>query len=167
MPLHRDIHWIGRQWAVTGHGLQLIDQKQQGLFDIEVSSLWDDDLVESMHALDWLNTPDFDKALAVARARYQPPPDMVVRLREDAPPPVIEPVVPRPPAAKLDAPQAPDAETPVAVEPPRVFAELQAPAVARPVAAEPPILPPTLFRMRYEGRARFVRPWRVMIRRKT
>ena len=30
MALHRDIHWIGRQWAVTGHGMQLIDQKLKG-----------------------------------------------------------------------------------------------------------------------------------------
>ena len=167
MPLHRDIHWIGRQWAVTGHGLQLIDQKQQGLFDIEVSSLWDDDLVESMLALAWLNTPDFEKALAVARARYQPPPDVEPRVWKVVPPPAIEPVVPLPPAAKLDAPQTPDAETPVAVEPLRVFAELQAPAAETPVAAKPPNTPPTLFRMRYEGRARFVRPWRVVMKWKT
>ena len=39
MPLHRDIHWIGRQWAVTGLGMQLIDQKLKGFFDIEVSQL--------------------------------------------------------------------------------------------------------------------------------
>ena len=69
MPLHRDIHWIGRQWAVTGHGLQLIDQKQQGLFDIGVSDLWDDALVDALRALDWLNAPDFEKAITVARAR--------------------------------------------------------------------------------------------------
>ena len=37
MALHRDIHWIGRQWAVTGHGMQLIDQKLQGFFDIAIA----------------------------------------------------------------------------------------------------------------------------------
>ena len=67
MPLHRDIHWIGRQWAVTGHGLQLIDQKQQGVFDIEVSKLWDDDLIDSIHAKEWLNAADFYKGLTIAQ----------------------------------------------------------------------------------------------------
>src|SRR5882757_8873293 len=102
MPLHRDIHWIGRQWAVTGHGLQLIDQKLKGFFDIEASRLWDDDLVESTRAKEWLNAADFDKALAMARARYPspsgrvtprpPPPEKIL------PAPVVAPV---PPLAKV------------------------------------------------------------------
>ena len=69
MALHRDILWIGRQWAVTGHGMQLIDQRLMGDFDIEVARLWDDDLIERMHAKEWLNAADFDKGLAVARTR--------------------------------------------------------------------------------------------------
>jgi len=73
MALHRDILWIGKQWAVTGHGIQLIDQRLMGAFDIEVARLWDDDLVARMHAKEWLNTEDFDKGLAVARARHIPP----------------------------------------------------------------------------------------------
>ena len=73
MALHRDILWIGRQWAVTGHGMQLIDQRLMGAFDIEVAHLWDDDLIARMHAKEWLNTADFDKGLAVARARHRPP----------------------------------------------------------------------------------------------
>ena len=35
MALHRDIFWVGRQWAVTGYGIQACDQKQKGGFDIE------------------------------------------------------------------------------------------------------------------------------------
>ena len=35
MALHRDIFWVGRQWAVTGYGVQACDQKQKGQFDIE------------------------------------------------------------------------------------------------------------------------------------
>ena len=70
MALHRDIYWVGRQWAVTGHGMQAIDQKLKGSFDIEVSRLWDDDLLESLRAKKWLNVEDFDKALAIARARF-------------------------------------------------------------------------------------------------
>jgi hypothetical protein len=75
MALHRDILWIGRQWAVTGHGMQLIDQRLMGAFDIEVARLWDDDLIERLHAKEWLNVADFDNGLAVARTRHpQPPP---------------------------------------------------------------------------------------------
>jgi hypothetical protein len=28
MALHRDIYWVGRQWAVTGYGIQACDQKK-------------------------------------------------------------------------------------------------------------------------------------------
>ena len=63
MALHRDIYWVGRQWAVTGPGMQCIDQKQKGEFDIEVTRLWDDALVEAMRAKEWLNAADFDKGL--------------------------------------------------------------------------------------------------------
>jgi hypothetical protein len=167
MPLHRDIHWIGRQWAVTGHGMQLIDQKLQGFFDVEVSRLWDDDLIEALHTKEWLNIADFDKGLAIARARYPQPSRTVTAPREAAPPPPNEPVAPLPPIAKLKAPETPPLEKPDPVEPPPAVAKLQAPATATPVPAEPPKPPPTLFQMRYEGRARFVRPWRVVVRRKT
>ncbi len=151
MPLHRDIHWIGRQWAVTGHGMQLIDQKLQGFFDIEVSRLWDDDFVERIHAKDWLNVADFEKALAVARTRYAPL--------------ASKSVAPLAPVAKVEAAATSKPEQRDPVEPPRAVAELQAPAVATPVPVEPPTPPLTLFQMRYEGRARFVRPWRVVARK--
>jgi hypothetical protein len=138
MPLHRDIHWIGRQWAVTGHGMQLIDQKLQGFFDIEVSRLWDDVLIESVHAKEWLNTADFDKGLALARARHPQPPGA-------ATPPPLSPVAksiePKPGPAKLETPKpvAPAPTKPAPVEPPRAAAALQAPAIA----TRPPVEPPT------------------------
>ena len=44
MALHRDIFWIGRQWAVTGFGLQAIDQRLKGAFDIETTHVWDENL---------------------------------------------------------------------------------------------------------------------------
>ena len=126
MALHRDILWIGRQWAVTGHGMQLIDQRLMGAFDIEVARLWDDDLIERMHAKEWLNAADFDKGLEVARARH---------LRSPAP----------------------------------------APAAAEPQAAESlpsvPSAPPKQetpdIQMKIDGNARFARPWRVWMKRKT
>src|SRR3954469_19270281 len=151
MPLHRDIHWIGRQWAVTGHGMQLIDQKLQGFFDIDVGRLWDDALIESLHAKVWLNTADFDKGLALARAKYpQPPWAVTAPPRQQAPAPPIEPVAPLPPVAKpiepkpessrleIPKPVAPVPTKPAPVEPPRAAA-LQAPAVA----PRPPVEPPT------------------------
>ncbi len=73
MALHRDIYWVGRQWAVTGYGMQAVDPKLKGQFDIEASRLWEDDLSESLNAGGWLNSEDFAKALAVARARYPQP----------------------------------------------------------------------------------------------
>jgi len=73
MPLHRDIYWVGRQWAVTGYGMQAIDQRLNGIFDIEVARLWEDSLPERMHALNWVNVADFDKGLAAARRHYPEP----------------------------------------------------------------------------------------------
>ena len=119
MALHRDIHWIGRQWAVTGHGMQLIDQKLQGFFDIEVIRLWDESLIETMHAKEWLNAADFDKGLAVARARFPQSTLPVTPLPEAVPAPAIEPIAPLPPVArpeapKRDVPPKPDKPAPVA-----------------------------------------------------
>jgi hypothetical protein len=70
MALHRDIYWLGRQWSVTGHGLQAIDQRLNGEFDIEIADLWDDSFVARARACPQLNAADFDKAIALARARY-------------------------------------------------------------------------------------------------
>jgi hypothetical protein len=98
MALHRDIYWIGRQWAVTGHGMQLIDQRLEGAFDIEVARLWDDDLIENLRAKAWLKAEDFDKGLAVARTRH-PQPQAVstsVAAPPQPPPALPEAVNPQP-----------------------------------------------------------------------
>lgn len=104
MALHRDIYWVGRQWAVTGFGMQAIDQRLKGQFDIEAVRLWEDGLSESLNAGAWLNAEDFAKALSVARARYPRPPrenpepsqemalELTSGLNDGAPP---EPMVPR------------------------------------------------------------------------
>src|SRR4029078_7502756 len=110
MALHRDIFWIGRQWAVTGHGMQLIDQRLEGALDIEVARLWDDDLIESLRAKAWLKAEDFDKGLAGGRTRHsrlpavstrasaRPPARRGLSRAPPAPPaPAIEPVAPPPP----------------------------------------------------------------------
>ena len=74
MALHRDIFWVGRQWAVTGYGIQACNQKQKGQFDIEGSRLWEDGVQERLRAEAWLNIEDFEKALEVARKYYPEPP---------------------------------------------------------------------------------------------
>jgi hypothetical protein len=78
MALHRDIFWVGRQWAVTGYGLQAVDQKLKGKFDIEATRVWEQGLLESLRAEAWLNVEDFGKALSVARQRFPEPPPKVV-----------------------------------------------------------------------------------------
>jgi len=144
MALHRDIHWVGRQWAVTGFGVQAIDQRLNGVFDIEISRLWDDGSTERMHALAWLNREDFDKALAVARQRFPQPPreslplaDSVLELIQPAPTPSIGP-------AERSRPKTVGPGLTVGV----------------PAPAEPQ--PPPMPRLRVEGRlARFLPEWRV------
>jgi hypothetical protein len=70
MALHRDIFWIGRQWAVTGAGIQAVDQRLRGVLDIDIARLWDESLVLSRRAKPGVNAEDFDKALTVARERF-------------------------------------------------------------------------------------------------
>lgn len=81
MALHRDIYWVGRQWAVTGHGIQACNQKQKSQFDIAGSRLWEDGVQEAIRAETWVNADDFEKAIDVARKYYPEPP-------RKAPPPV-------------------------------------------------------------------------------
>ena len=135
MALHREIYWVGRQWAVTGYGLQAVDQKQKGKFDIQASRLWEDDILESVGAERWLNLDDFEEALAVARKRFPEPPRKAALPQEKAAPPEqiardMKEINPR------ESPQ------------------------------QPPAPPAREFDMRIENcPARFVRQWRVRIRR--
>jgi hypothetical protein len=167
MALHRDILWIGRQWAVTGHGMQLIDQRLMGAFDIEVARLWDDDLIAHMHARQWLNTAEFDTGLAVARARHKRPEPGSEAVA--APPvPAIE-VIAAPPAIE---PQAPRQEMPraeplsTAMEQAEAAAAQQGPDSQLPAASEPPRQKSPDLELKIEGRARFARPWRVWMKGK-
>jgi hypothetical protein len=143
MALHRDIFWVGRHWAVTGLGMQAVDQKQKSKFDIEIARLWDDDLLDGLSAERWFNLEDFNKGLAVARARYPEPPhkakplavgEVVALVKESAP---VQPSKPQPRSELLRSLEA---------GPPK-------PAVAK-------------FAMRAEGSgAKFMSMWRVRIRR--
>jgi hypothetical protein len=109
MALHRDIFWVGRQWAVTGYGIQACNQKQRGQFDIEGSRLWEDGVQESLRAEAWLNVEDFEKAVEVARKYYPEPP------RKAAP---AEPEIPD--WKEADSKASPNQEN--SVEPPRDMA---------------------------------------------
>src|SRR5271163_517450 len=95
MALDRNIFWVGRQWAVTGSGVQAVDQLRKGQFDIEVARLWDAGLSDRLRVHDWFNIDDFEKALTIARARYPAPPGVTLPLEARAPNPVPRPV-PRP-----------------------------------------------------------------------
>jgi hypothetical protein len=153
MALHRDILWIGRQWAVTGHGMQLIDQRLMGAFDIEVARLWDDDLIERMHAKEWLNAADFEKGLAVARTRHPQP--QAASASVVAPPvPAIEPIAPPP---KL--------ERPATVEPPQPPPAPPQAVSPQPLPIEPPKQASPDLQMKIDGGARFARPWRVWMKK--
>ena len=143
MALHRDIYWVGRQWAVTGYGIQACDQKQKGQFDIEAARLWDDGVQESVRALKWFNGEDFDKAVTVARKYYPEPPRKVPPpappVKHDVPPPGPPPTV------------APD--TPV----PQIKDDVPPPQPQKPVVRK--------FEMRSRGvRAKFLRVWRIRSR---
>ncbi|MEH2570141.1 hypothetical protein [Bradyrhizobium sp. AZCC 2289] len=164
MALHRDIHWIGRQWAVTGHGMQLIDQKLKGFFDIEAARLWDDGLIESMRAKEWLNTADFDKGLAIARARYPQSPGNVTPPPEEkiVAAPVIAPAAAPAQALQSEEPKA-RAVDPIASIP--TIAEIRTPEPLARQPDEPPKAAAPKFHVQFLGSARFVRPWRVLVKR--
>jgi hypothetical protein len=127
MALHRDIFWIGRQWAVTGFGLQAIDQRLKGAFDIEAARVWDDDLTDRMRAHAWLNAADFDKALSVARTRFPEPPRKALPL-VDSVLELIQPSAAEPSRAAVAAPASVPPEDPVASDlpPPAAMPALQA-----------------------------------------
>lgn len=99
MALHCDIFWVGRQWAVTGAGIQAVDQRLRGVLDIDVARLWNDTYVQSRRAKPGVNVEDFDKAVTVARERFPETPasaPFVAQLKAlgviDAP--VASPIVP-------------------------------------------------------------------------
>lgn len=144
MALHRDIYWVGKQWAVTGYGIQACNQKQRGKFDIEGSRLWEDGVLESLRAEKWINNEDFDKALDVARKYYPEPPRKAAPAKQPRQ---------RAPAMKDARAQAiPAKEPPI-------------PAKQSPIETPKPAAQ-AFITMRIEGwPAKFVRPWRIRISR--
>jgi hypothetical protein len=150
MALHRDIYWIGRQWAVTGLGVQAIDQRLKGAFDIEIARVWDDDILERMCAHAWLNAADFDKALTTARKRFPEPPRQARPLVDS----ILDMIQPAP----LEASKAPTFR-PATNALPDISA-LPSEPIASPPREPPPR--PAMPVLRTEGQlARFLPQWRV------
>lgn len=69
--LHRDIFWLGRQWCVTGFGIQVIDKKMKMRFDVPASRIWEEGLTHRLVLESWFDADDFAQALATARKRSQ------------------------------------------------------------------------------------------------
>lgn len=74
MVLHRDVYWLGKQWAVTGYGVQAVSKKHNMKFDIDVSQIWNEDLDAPMRDQPWFDAADFAEALEHARKRAQESP---------------------------------------------------------------------------------------------
>jgi hypothetical protein len=81
--LHRDIFWLGKQWAVTGYGIQAVDKKLNMKFDVEADRLWEDGLAEAMRSESWFDADDFKQALGIARRRAREHPATFQQLTSD------------------------------------------------------------------------------------
>jgi hypothetical protein len=155
MALHREIYWVGRQWAVTGYGVQACDQKQKGKFDIEGAKLWEDGVLDGVRALKWLNAEDFDRAIEVARKYYPEPPRKAAPPKQDpAKSPSPEKAVPRKAKALASNDAAP-------VAPPK-----PAPPEPAPVKPEPAKPVPLAYHLRIERvSAKLLGQWRIRVGR--
>lgn len=69
MVLHRDVYWLGKQWAVTGYGIQAVDKKLEMKFDVEAHRIWEEGLEEALASESWFDRQDFTEALDIARRR--------------------------------------------------------------------------------------------------
>jgi hypothetical protein len=148
MALHRDIYWVGSQWAVTGYGIQACDQKRKCRFDIEACRIWEDGVLEGMRALTWLNSEDFDRAIEVARLHYPEPPQKV--------PPPEERVVGLIETMLKEFGRKAESQK----------AESQKAPSSKEIPIEPPIPVAQIFEMRIENwPAKFVPQWRIQTKR--
>jgi hypothetical protein len=42
------VYWLGKQWAVTGYGIQAVDKKLEMKFDVEAHRIWEEGLEEEL-----------------------------------------------------------------------------------------------------------------------
>ena len=68
--LAEPVYWTGRQWTVTGHGIEARD----GKYNIAGSRAWEEasghGWIEHMAEKDWVDIQDFAEALRLARGRW-------------------------------------------------------------------------------------------------
>jgi hypothetical protein len=79
--LHQDIYCLGKQWAVTGFGIQAINARLAKKFDIEASRIWEEALATPMQSERWFDPYDFEEALKLARRRSQDAPHKIRPIR--------------------------------------------------------------------------------------
>ncbi|MBR1143867.1 hypothetical protein [Bradyrhizobium sp. AUGA SZCCT0431] len=155
--------------------MQLIDQKLKGFFDIEVSQLWDEALIETMRAKEWLNVADFDKGLEVARKRFPAggatsPPAAATPAQPAALAAVPEAQPVSPLTSVASAPPVVAAPVITSIKPVRKTpapAQIAKPAELLPQEAEmiePAKSAPEKFQMRFLGYGKLIRPWRVRMK---
>lgn len=75
MSLHRDIYWLGRQWAVTGYGIQAVDQRRFGQHDVEAARIGDDEVIAALETFGWFDVEDFREAVRQAQQRPKSGPE--------------------------------------------------------------------------------------------
>jgi hypothetical protein len=163
MALHRDIFWVGRQWAVTGFGIQAVDQRLRGVLDIESARLWDDDFVQSRRGKPGINVEDFDKALTMARTRH-PQGDAPAVGASVSPVPPAPRAVERPQASVISDKDSAETDSLMAMlsklAPPKIAPRIAEPTPAIPIVPPPVARPP--LELRAEGSlARFLPQWRI------
>jgi hypothetical protein len=163
MALHRDIYWVGKQWAVTGLGVQAVDQRLKGAFDVEAARLWEDDVPQRMRGLAWINIDDFNKALDLARTRFPAPSrkkslplvDSVLELMQ---PPA--PVAPKPALPPMEA-SLPESVTVEASPPQRADpAPNDSEPIELPLEVPAPNSKPLAMRIEHVS-AKFLPRWRI------
>jgi hypothetical protein len=71
--LHRDIFWLGRQWAVTGYGIQALDHKLEMRFDVAIERIGEDDPAGAARHQPWFDADDFADAIVAAKRRLDEP----------------------------------------------------------------------------------------------
>lgn len=69
--LHKDIFWLGRQWAVTGYGIQAVNRKLEMKFDIPIIRIWDEELANSMRDESRVDSEDFNDAVKITGNRFK------------------------------------------------------------------------------------------------
>ncbi|KQU19042.1 hypothetical protein ASG63_07795 [Methylobacterium sp. Leaf94] len=72
--LTEPVHWRGRQWAVTGYGIEALD----GMYHVSAAEIWsgpDGTLpwLEALHRRYGTDREDLDAALKVARTIWSAP----------------------------------------------------------------------------------------------